>query len=89
MLLCKMLLTFQGILVLPTSDSSILWWPDHKEEVTMALWNNRKYSPNEIVSHHTGPQSSSTPLWKIWILHRICSGTYMSPFLGGKLKRVH
>ena len=125
MLLCKMLLTFQRILVLPTSDSSILWWPDHEEEVTTALWNNSKYSPYDTVSysathchtvphsathchtvphnathchtvphnathchtvsHHTGPQSSSTPAWKIRILQRVCSGNYVSPFLGWKV----
>ena len=85
MLLCKMLLTFQRIKVLATSDSSILWWPDHEEEVTMAIWNNRKYSPNDTVSHHTGPQSSSTPMWNIRILHRVCSGTYMFPFFRWKV----
>jgi len=56
MLFCKMLLTFQRILVLPTSDSSILWWPDHEEEITMTLWNNRKYSLTQwdsITPHRT------------------------------------
>jgi len=52
MLLCKILLTFQRIMVLPTSDSSILWWHDHEKEVTMALWNNRKYSLNDSVTPH-------------------------------------
>ena len=87
LLLSKMLLTLQRILVLSYSGSSILWWLDHEEKVTMALWNNRKYSPNDKVSHLTGPHFSSTPLWKIWILHRICSGSYIFPFLAVELQK--
>jgi hypothetical protein len=71
MLLCKILLTFQRILVLPTSDSSILWWPDHEEEVTMALWNKRKYSPNDTATHCHIVSHNATVSYNATVSHSV------------------